>query len=188
MMKTIVFCRVPNNIVGALLLFGLTACTTVSPVDKTGALALDHLATYEREVNAKISAENTYYGKVMENAIGRIIAIRNQEHIPALLQKARVFAKNYRAGSGSELFNLANTTMSEWANREKEFSDLLKETQETLKEGRKKLALQKGKIKELRTKLRSVSAARSTEDMLKLLIAYGETVGTELEKAKEEAN
>ncbi len=187
MMNMIVF-RQKSGFVGALLFFGLTACATISPVDKTGALALNHLALYEREVNTKIAVENLYYDRVLENATNRIIEIRNQEHIPELLKKARVFAQNYGAESSQGLFNLANSAMTEWATREQEFDSLLDETRDTLTLGRKELALQKGKITELRNKLRVVSSTRSTDDMLKLLVAFSQTVGTELENAKKEAN
>ena len=74
--------------------------------------------------------------------------------------------------------------MREWAKREKGYADLLNDTREALAKGRKKLLFQKGKIKQLRTKLRAVSGPRSTGDMLKLLAACAEAVGKELEETK----
>ena len=173
----------------ALLLTNLAACGPTPTADKAANLALDQLAIYEREVNAKIPAEEVYYDTVFANVTSRIIRIRNQEHVPALLKKARDFAKSQGSSPlansvGSRLFGLGNSAMREWAQREKEYVDLLNDTREALAKGRKKLLFQKGKIKHLRTKLRAVSGPRSTGDMLKLLTAFAEAVGKELEETK----
>ena len=179
--------------VTALLLTSLGACGGVPTADKTANLALDQLAIYEREVNSKIAAEEAYYDKVVANATSRIIRIRNQEHIPALLKKARNFAISQGSSPtsksvGSKLFALANTAMNDWAKREKEYADLLDETRKALKEGRKKISSQKGKIKELRSKLRAVSGPSDTGDMLKLLAAFAEAVSNELEEKKKNSS
>lgn len=177
----------------ALLLMSLAACGATPTADKTANLALDQLAIYEREVNAKIAAEEAYYDTVIANATSRIMRIRNQEHVPALLKKAREFAKSQGSSPsansvGSSLFELATSAMREWAQREKEYADLLNDTREALAKGRKKLSSQKGKIKQLRTMLRAVSGPRSAGDMLKLLAAFAEAVGKELEETKKESS
>lgn len=173
----------------ALLLTGLAACGATPTADKAANLALDQLAIYEREVNAKIAAEEVYYDTVIANATSRIMRIRNQEHVPALLKKARNFAKSQGSSPlansvGSMLFGLGNSAMTEWAQREKGYADLLNDIREALAKGQKEMLFQKGKIKQLRTKLRAVSSPRSTGDMLKLLAAFAEAVGKELEETK----
>lgn len=173
----------------ALLLTGLAACGATPTADKAANLALDQLAIYEREVNAKIAAEEVYYDTVIANATSRIMRIRNQEHVPALLKKARDFAKSQGSSPlansvGSKLFGHTDSAMREWAQREKGYADLLNDIREALAKGQKEMLFQKGKIKQLRTKLRAVSGPRSTGDMLKLLSAFAEAVGKELEETK----
>lgn len=173
----------------ALLLTGLAACGATPTADKAANLALDQLAIYEREVNAKIAAEEVYYDTVIANATSRIMRIRNQEHVPALLKKARDFAKSQGSSPlansvGSKLFGHTDSAMREWAQREKGYADLLNDIREALAKGQKEMLFQKGKIKQLRTKLRAVSGPRSTGDMLKLLAAFAEAVGKELEETK----
>ncbi|TDI58681.1 MAG: hypothetical protein E2O94_04150 [Alphaproteobacteria bacterium] len=60
----------------------------------------------------------------------------------------------------------------------------MNDIREALAKGQKEMLFQKGKIKQLRTKLRAVSSPRSTGDMLKLLSAFAEAVGKELEETK----
>jgi hypothetical protein len=168
-----------------------TGCQTPT-ADRTAALALQHLGKYEREVGAKIAAEEAYYDYVMNKATERIDRIRHQEQVPALLDRARAFADAQGASPeanrvGPKLAGLTDAAMKEWARNEDEYDKLLSTTRTELTEGRKKLELEHKKIKQLRGKLRAVGESRDAAANLKFIAAYAKAVGKAVSDAEKES-
>jgi hypothetical protein len=170
---------------GALLLAG---CAT-STAEKTAATALSHLATYERDVHAKVRAESDYYEAIMADSTARIIDLWKSRQPAVLTEELRRFAADNLDSSADEigprLAPLLESTLREWAERDAEYETLLAETLRTLAANRRKLEVEQAKIAELRNKLQPLSEAASDKEMLKILIGFARETKAKLDELRE---
>jgi len=171
---------------GSLLLAG---CAT-STAEKTAATALSHLATYERDVHAKVRAESDYYEEVMTNAASRITDLWKSQQPASLEEELRRFAADNvdetAVGVGPRLPPFLETTLRSWADRDREYEALLAETLKTLADNRRKLEVEQAKISELRNKLQPLSEVASDKEMLKILIGFARETKAKLDELRAE--
>jgi hypothetical protein len=171
---------------GSLLLAG---CAT-STAEKTAATALSHLATYERDVHAKVRAESDYYEEVMTNAASRITDLWKSRQPASLEEELRRFAADNvdetAVGVGPRLPPFLETTLRSWADRDREYEALLAETLKTLAANRRKLEVEQAKISELRNKLQPLSEVASDKEMLKILIGFARETKAKLDELRAE--
>ena len=171
---------------GSLLLAG---CAT-STAEKTAATALSHLATYERDVHAKVRAESDYYEEVMTNAASRITDLWKSRQPASLEEELRRFAADNvdetAVGVGPRLPPFLETTLRSWADRDREYEALLAETLKTLADNRRKLEVEQAKISELRNKLQPLSEVASDKEMLKILIGFARETKAKLDELRAE--
>jgi len=171
---------------GSLLLAG---CAT-STAEKTAATALSHLATYERDVHAKVRAESDYYEEVMTNAASRITDLWKSRQPASLEEELRRFAADNvdetAVGVSPRLPPFLETTLRSWADRDREYEALLAETLKTLADNRRKLEVEQAKISELRNKLQPLSEVASDKEMLKILIGFARETKAKLDELRAE--
>ncbi len=178
---------------GMIAVFGLVmaGCSGMHTADKATSLALDQLARYEADVNAKVRVESDYYDQVMENAVKRINRLRESEHDVKLKDLAKAFGERHKGSDAasikaplSEFFEAA---LNDWAGREAEYEKLVTTTQNTLLNNRKKLEVEKEKLGQLKVKLRALGEPQTTVDMLKLMIAFSKEVKVKYDEMKTDA-
>ena len=171
---------------GSLLLAG---CAT-STAEKTAATALSHLATYERDVHAKVRAESDYYEEVMTNAASRITDLWKSRQPASLEEELRRFAADNvdetAVGVSPRLPPFLETTLRSWADRDREYEALLAETLKTLADNRRKLEVEQAKISELCNKLQPLSEVASDKEMLKILIGFARETKAKLDELRAE--
>jgi len=174
-------------VLGSSLL--LAGCAT-STAEKTAATALSHLATYERDVHAKVRAESDYYEEVMTNAASRITDLWKSQQPASLEEELRRFAADNvdetAVGVGPRLPPFLETTLRSWADRDREYETLLAETLKTLADNRRKLEVEQAKISELRNKLQPLSEVASDKEMLKILIGFARETKAKLDELRAE--
>lgn len=171
---------------GSLLLAG---CAT-STAEKTAATALSHLATYERDVHAKVRAESDYYEEVKTNAASRITDLWKSRQPASLEEELRRFAADNvdetAVGVSPRLPPFLETTLRSWADRDREYEALLAETLKTLADNRRKLEVEQAKISELCNKLQPLSEVASDKEMLKILIGFARETKAKLDELRAE--
>jgi hypothetical protein len=160
-------------------------CAT-STAEKTAATALSQLATYERDVDAKVRAESDFYEGVMENASSRITDLWRSQQPAWLDEELRRFAADNLDATGdaiaSRLPAFLEAMLQSWAARDQEYENLLAETLKTLAENRRKLEVEQAKIAELRNKLQPLSEVASDREMLKILIGFARETKAKLDE------
>lgn len=174
------------SVLGAWALTG-AGCAT-STAEKTAATALSHLATYERDVHAKVRAENDFYESILQDASARIVDLWKSQQ-PALLDEelGRFAADNLDATAEAlapRLPAFFEATLQAWAARDQEYQSLLAETLRTLTDNRRKLEVEQAKIAELRNKLQPLSEVASDREMLKILIGFARETKAKLDELK----
>lgn len=166
-------------------------CASTETAQKAADIALNQLSVYERDVSAKIKAEEDYYERVMDNASIQINRLREMELIIKLTRGAEKFADANKGKSAKQIApkipTLVEQSIDRWAEREAAYEKLLSETRETLIKNRKVLAIEREKISSLKTKLRSLTEGQSTADMLKFVIAFSKEVKTKLDELEDDA-
>jgi hypothetical protein len=174
------------SVLGAWALTG-AGCAT-STAEKTAATALSHLATYERDVHAKVRAENDFYESILQDASARIVDLWKSQQ-PAMLdeQLGRFAADNLDATAEAlapRLPAFVEATRQAWATRDQEYQSLLADTLRTLTDSRRKLEVEQAKIAELRNKLQPLSEVASDREMLKILIGFARETKAKLDELK----
>ncbi len=164
-------------------------CSATNMVNMTADTAVNKLSVYELQVGAKIKAENDYYDNVMESATDRINSLR-KEKLPYDFKKTtKKFAEENSGKNAVEIASrivvFIEKSKNEWKEQSDVYSDLMKNTQESLKSNRTNLELENAKIKKLKNKLRALSGARSQREMLQLLVTFARQVKTELDDLQE---
>lgn len=162
-------------------------CATAT-AEKTAATALSHLATYERDVHAKVRAENDFYESILQDASARIIDLWKSQQ-PALLDEGLGrFAADYLDATAEALAPrlpvFLEATRQAWAARDQEYQSLLAETLRTLTDSRRKLEVEQAKIAELRNKLQPLGEVASDREMLKILIGFARETRAKLDELK----
>lgn len=181
----------PIRAIGASVLaawaLAVAGCAT-STAEKTAATALSHLATYERDVHAKVRAENDFYESVLKDASERIVDLWKGQQ-PAQLDEelGRFGADNLDAAAEAlapRLPAFLEATRQAWAGRDQEYQSLLADTLRTLTDSRRKLEVEQAKIAELRNKLQPLSEVASDREMLKILIGFARETKAKLDELK----
>jgi hypothetical protein len=169
---------------GAWLLAGAGCATPTA--EKTAATALSQLATYERDVGAKVRAESDFYEGIMRDASLRITDLWQSQQPAWLDEELRAFAADNLDGSavtlGPRLPAFLEATLKSWAGRDQEYEDLLAETLKTLADNRRKLEVAQAQIAELRNKLQPLSEVASDREMLKILIGFARETKAKLDE------
>ena len=174
------------SVLGAWALTG-AGCATAT-AEKTVATALSHLATYERDVHAKVRAENDFYESILQDASARIVDLWKSQQ-PALLdEELGRFAADYLDATAEALAPrlpvFLEATRQAWATRDQEYQSLLADTLRTLTDSRRKLEVEQAKIAELRNKLQPLSEVASDREMLKILIGFARETKAKLDELK----
>lgn len=177
-----------------LLAILLAGCGTTGKetAERAADAALAQISIYERDIHAKIKAENDYYDTVVANAAKRISRLRSTEHIAKFESEAAGFAASNAGGQAdamaSAIPTFIDSAMQSWAKREAGYEELMQGTVTALQKGRKEVAAEQAKIRKLSNKLRALSESRSTKEMLKLMVAFAKEVKTKLDELQEAAD
>ncbi len=158
------------------LMLAAVGCAHTKIAETAASTAISQLEIYDREVGAKIRAENDYYENVMSAAETRINELWTNEQPFRFEQECQAFAKSNvglsAAAADTKLADLFNTVMNAWARRDADYADLIADTNKVLSENRRKLEMEQAKISQLRNKLMTLSEAASDKEMLKLAIGF----------------
>lgn len=178
--------------IGVTSMLLMTGCATMTPTaQKAATAALSQLNTLELEIQRKIKAENDYYEQAMDVATARVVELWDAEQPFEFEKQAKQFtAKNLKVSAdklGPKLIDLTEEMKMAWMARDREYETLLTGTQSTLRENRRKLEVERAKVRTLSNKLTNLSAARSDQDMLVFAVAYVRQVKKEYDKIDESA-
>jgi hypothetical protein len=182
--------RLANRTVLVSLLF-CAGCAAATPTaQKSATAALVQLTAYETEVGQKIKAENDYYEGVMGAANQRVVELWDNEQAFKFEQDAKQFVDANPTPTaqqiGPKLVPFMDSSLKAWASRDATYESLLVETQETLRNTRNQLELERGKIRTLRGQLQNLGQ-RNDKEMLLLTIAFAKQVKTKLDELKDAA-
>lgn len=178
------------RIIGMASLLLTGGCSGTTPTaQKAATAALLQLSKYEIEVQRKITGEENYYEQAMRAATERVVDLWDNEQPWQFEQIAKKFASDNLKTPvdtlGLKLVMLMESTKSSWAERDKNYESLLTDTQKTLRNNRKNLEQEMGKITTLRNKLQTLSAARTNQEMLVLTIAFSRQIKKEYDESNE---
>lgn len=156
-------------------------CSASTPTaQKAATAALVQLTTYEVEVQRKINAENAFYEAALNVASKQVERLWKSEQRFEFLEQADDFAERNNslnaAQIGPKLVTFMDNIKTSWAKRDMGYESLLSGTQKQLRDNRKKLELERGKIRILRGKMQVLSAARTDQETLVLMIAFAKQV------------
>jgi hypothetical protein len=178
---------------GMAAALGAAGCAPATPTaQKAAGAALAQLGTYEVEVQRKIKAENDYYEAAMDAASQRVEELWEAEQPFQFEKAARSLTqsdlKTPADRLGPRLIRMMETLKDGWVKRDTKYAALLAETEKTLLENRRKLELERGKIRILRNKLKTLGTQRSNKEMLALSIAFAKEVKEKYDEIGEAAD
>lgn len=169
----------------------LGACTSSKTMADAARAASQQLATVQRDLHAKVKAENAYYTSARASVVRAIDRAREDDLLFRLADTGRKFASGSAgsspAGLGSRLRQTMTKTADDWQDAEAERTSLLNKTLTELDEKRKALELAEAEYKTLQTKLRSLAQARTEKETVAFVVGFVKSTKTALDEAAAQA-
>ena len=179
-------------VLSAFILICIGCASSTKTAEMIALTAAHHVSAYEQEVCKKIKVANVYYNDVMDNVNSTIINHRENEQPREFKSEVDEFAKENLGKSFGEIspqiIAFMETSLSSWADREKQYTKLMNEMKSDLEKNQQTLATEKEKISLLKSKLTTLSEARSHKETLTLMVAYAGEVKSELDRLQESSN